>query len=161
MPQSLEQDLERILGALANLLASDGNTRAVSVIANGKATIRETEHDNWDGGQSGYTITIEVPQQIYQQLDGRQNEIEETLSTRAREFSRLYTGQWIAGFVVTTELVQDPQWREKASHWCEMANESKNDGSTDSEEPVVIRTTTPDQEKFPDLTQIQSAVLKD
>lgn len=115
--QSLELDLEKVLGALANLFASDGDTRAVAILALGKTSILQTEFDGWDGGQTGFTVYIEIPQNLYHQLEGKQNEIEESFKERSMEIVRLYDREWIAAFVITTELVDDPNWRDKAKSW--------------------------------------------
>lgn len=163
MPQnSIVDDLNKVLGALTNLLASAGDSEAVRVVAAGKSSIKETDHDNWNGGQTGYTVFLELPQQLYQQLDGKQNDIEERLTEKVRELTRLYDGEWIAGFVITTELVSDPQWREKAWQWCDMVEDaSSSRGTEEPADPFVIKSTKPDASRFPDLSQIQRAVLKD
>ena len=108
--------LKKSSEALTNLFASDGDTRAVAIIALGKATILQTDYDNWDGGQTGFTVYIEIPQNLYHQLEGKHGEIEETFKEKAKEIVRLYEREWIAGFVITTELVEDPHWR-KAKSW--------------------------------------------
>jgi len=113
----LEQDLEGILGALANLCADAGDARAVAILAMGKPRIEQTSSDNWNGGQYGYTIYLEVPQTLYYQLEGKQTDLETTLMEKSHEITRLYDRESIDAFVITTELVHDPQWREKAKAW--------------------------------------------
>jgi hypothetical protein len=159
---SLVDDLEKVLGALTNLLASDSDPEAVKVVAVGKSSIKDTDYDNWNGGQTGYTVYLEVPQRVYHQLAGKHDEIERRLTDKVREITRLYSGEWIAGFVITTELVSDPHWREQAWQWCDMAEDAATAGSAEEpSDPFVIKATTPDAERFPDLSQIQRAVLKD
>lgn len=160
MPDNLAEDLDKILGALTNLLAASGNAQAVKILANGKATIEQTEFDNWNGGQYGYTIYIQIPQKLYHELDGKHGDIEAAMYESSKELSRLYERDSISAFVITTELVEDPQWREKAAHWCEMTEETQNADPSEPGKPVVIESSTPDQEKYPDLSQIQRAVLK-
>jgi hypothetical protein len=113
----IERDLEKILGALTNLFASDGNTRAVAILAMGSASIKQTDYDNWDGGQNGYTIYIQVPNTLYDQISSDLQAIEESFKEKSQAIARLYEREWIAGFVITTELVVDPEWREKAKAW--------------------------------------------
>ena len=38
----IQEDLDKILHALANRFADEGNTRAVAILAIGKATIKQT-----------------------------------------------------------------------------------------------------------------------
>ena len=160
MPESIVQDLYKILGALANLFASDGNVQAVKILANSQHAIRQTDSDGWNSNEAGYTIYLQVPQQFYHELGGKHTELEQTLRLRAMELSRLYDDEWIVGFVITTELVDDLEWREKAAHWCDMNDDSQYVDGDPEPEPLVISSTTPDQDKFPDLSQIQKAVLK-
>lgn len=157
MVSSIANDYDKILGALANLFATDGDTRAVSILAQATATVRDTEYDNWDGGQTGFTFYLEIPQSLYHRLDGKQGEIEESFKKRSEELSRLYNNEWIAGFVITTELARDPEWREKAAQWCDM-NDETDKFKVDGE--IVIKASTPDPERYPDLSKIRRAVLK-
>lgn len=115
--RTLAADLDKVLGALTNIFVSAGDTRAVAILAMSKARIEETDYDGWDGGQTGYTIYLEVPQALYWQLDGKQTEIEGLFKTRAQEIERLYDREWITAFVISTELVNDNKWREKAKSW--------------------------------------------
>src|SRR5262249_201672 len=103
MPQqTIPDDLDQVLGALTKLLASAGNISGVKILANARASIHDTEYDGIDGGQTGYTIYLEIPQPLYHQLKGKQNEVEELFRSRSQEISRLYDHEWISGFVITT-----------------------------------------------------------
>jgi len=113
----LEADLDKVLGALANLFASDGDTRSVAILAMSKPRIEQTDYDRWDGGQTGYTIYLEVPQSLYDQIASDLDGIEQSFRDRASAIVRLYEREWVSRFVISTELVVDPQWREKASSW--------------------------------------------
>ncbi len=86
-------------------------------MALGKARIEQSDYDGWDGGQYYYTIYIEVPESLYSQLKGEQDKIEDSFKERAAEIVRLYESEHIAHFVISTELQEDPQWREKAKAW--------------------------------------------
>ncbi len=118
---TISADLEKILGAIANLFADDGDARAVAILAAGNATIKQTDYayaDSRDPGEGPvYTVYIQVPQALYSQLRGRQEELETKFREKVREITRLYENEWIAGFVFSTELVNDPQWRERAKAW--------------------------------------------
>jgi hypothetical protein len=117
MSRTLTNDLEGVLGAIAGILAQDGMAREVAILANSKASILHTDHDNWDGGIDGYTIYLEIPAHLYTQLADKQTEVEELLKLKAQNITRLYPQEWIQAFVITTELPTDDGWREKAKTW--------------------------------------------
>jgi hypothetical protein len=117
MAQSLEQDLEKVLGAVTKLFASDGDERAVAILAMSKARIEQTEYDRWEGGQYGYTVYLEVPQSLYEQIGEKLDEIEEGFRNRVASIQRLYVNEWISKFIISTELVVDPKWRERVRAW--------------------------------------------
>lgn len=116
--QSIEADLEKVLGALTNLFASDGDTRAVAILAMSTASIRATDSDtSWSDLSTGYTIYLEVPPTLYEQIGTQLDDIEAQFLEKARPLARLYEHEWIAHFAISTELVMDPDWREKAKAW--------------------------------------------
>lgn len=110
----LEEDLDKVLSALADMCASAGDTTAVAILAMSTPSIRQTNFDGWDGGQTYFTISLELPQSFYRQLEGRHDEIANTLKERVKDIERLYEREWIDAFEITTELENDPNWRDKA-----------------------------------------------
>ena len=212
----IQEDLDKILHALADRFADEGNARAVAVLATGKATIKQTGHaytpplttqlnprQFWEQAVSRtddmtadharaataveirapnrvavifsakyqfskaflarperaakleealaavagrrmrlefelagepvgsdkltavrdmaegslYTVYIQLPQALYSQLRGTQEELEAEFRERATEITRLYDSEWIEEFVVSAELVEDPKWRDRAKAW--------------------------------------------
>lgn len=114
---ALEADLDKVLGALTNLFAGAGDARSVAILAMGKPRIEKTGYDGWNGGQYSYTVYLEIPHTLYDQVSDQLNEIEAALQEQARSITRLYESESIEAFVVSTELVVDPDWREKATAW--------------------------------------------
>jgi hypothetical protein len=111
----IERDLDKVLGALANLFASDGDARAVAILAMASASVAQTGYEsNWNERTYFFTVYLQVPQTLYHQLGTDLESIEEQFKERVREIMRLYTDQWIEKFVITTALEHDPEWREKA-----------------------------------------------
>lgn len=111
---SLVDSLDQVLGALNSLFAEEGASKEVAVLALSKATIEETSFDRWDGGIYGYTVHLQIPPNFYAQLGAELEAIEKTLCEKVRQITRLFHQQFIEAFVITTELVEDTQWREKA-----------------------------------------------
>ena len=114
MGRELVDDLEKVLGTMARLYGEEGQAREVAILALSKPTIEQTDYDNWDGGQYGYTIYLEVPDTLYHQLGKEVEKIEASFKDRVNQVTRLYQNQWVQAFTLTTELTVDEDWREKA-----------------------------------------------
>jgi hypothetical protein len=114
--KDLTGDLEKVLATLCRFFADEGKAREVAILAEAKASIEQSNYDNWNGGVYGYTINLVLPEFLYQQL-GPVNAImklEKALLERASDISRLYDNEYIEHFKILTELQADPDWREKA-----------------------------------------------
>jgi hypothetical protein len=114
MSRELKDDLEKILGTMARLYGDEGLAREVAILALSKPRIEQTGYDNWDGGQDGFTIYLEVPITLYHQLGQDVEKIEIAFKDRADQVTRLYQNQCVQAFILTTELTTDEDWREKA-----------------------------------------------
>ena len=115
--RSLTADLEKILGALASLFAHEGNAQIVAILTYSRASIREVDYDNWNGGTYGYEIHLESPAHFYVQIVEKQKQIEEVLKEKAQNITRLYENEYIRSFAIITELADDDGWREEAKAW--------------------------------------------
>ncbi|HYT89622.1 MAG TPA: hypothetical protein VEL76_13025 [Gemmataceae bacterium] len=60
MANDLKADIERILATLTRFFADEGTAREVALLALSRHRIEQTSDDNWDGGQYGYTVYLEV-----------------------------------------------------------------------------------------------------
>jgi hypothetical protein len=114
MGKGLKADLEKVLATMARLYSDEGAAREVAILALSAATIRQTDYDNWNGGQYGYTIYLEVPDHLYHQLGDEVAAIESSFTERANQVTRLYEDEWVQAFTLATQLTADEDWREKA-----------------------------------------------
>ena len=81
----LQRELESFLATLARLFAHKGGSSEVAVLSMGKAVCEQTGYDNWDGGTDVFTITLEVPQTLYNQIVDRRETIEKSLSEQSAQ----------------------------------------------------------------------------
>jgi hypothetical protein len=115
--KDLKADIERILATLVQSFADEGRAREVALLALSRQRITQTSYDNWDGGQYGYTVYLEVPGHLYAQVGKGREEIERCLKDRGNDLTRMYPSDHFDGFELVPELADDPDWREKAKTW--------------------------------------------
>ena len=85
---------------------------AASVLANGGGRIVHWNHDNWDGGFDIWRFLLEVPVEVYFDLDDRERletEINAALATAMEVFTDTIEVK------ITTLLDGDPDWRSKVN----------------------------------------------
>jgi hypothetical protein len=113
----LEADIDKILGGIAKLFAQEGRVREVAILANSHVKTEQTSSDNWNGGTYGYTVNLQLAAHHYAQLTDNQNDIEILLNEKAKNLTRLYPNEFIEAFIISTELVDDAGWRDRAKLW--------------------------------------------
>jgi hypothetical protein len=117
MANDLKAEIERILATLVRFFADQGQAREVAILALSRHRIEQTSYDNWDGGQYGYTVYLEVPGHLYAQVGQERAKIEEILKQKGNDLARLYPGDGFDGFELVPEMDDDPNWRDKAKAW--------------------------------------------
>jgi hypothetical protein len=108
---------EPILATLARLFASDGSAREVAILANSTATIKQTSYDNWNGGTYGYSLYLQVPHWLYNQIIGEVENAETKISEKASFLTRGYENEFLEKVYITPLIAGDKEWRDKAKAW--------------------------------------------
>ena len=114
MGRNLRDDLEKVLAAMAQLYADEGQAREVAVLALSKATIEQTDYSDENGGLYTHTIYLEIPDTLYHQLGREVAKIEDAFKVKANQVTRMYSDELIEAFAITAELTDDEGWRDKA-----------------------------------------------
>ncbi len=65
MSRNLTEDLDKVLATICRFFADEGMAREVAVLAHAKATIQQTNYDNWNGGVYGYTIYLSRSTEVF------------------------------------------------------------------------------------------------
>lgn len=108
---SIVDDLDRILGTMAEHFARNGNTQEVAVLAHSKARI---SHWNTDWNIDQYRVFLEIPGFLFSQISDPKKEIEESLLNVANNIILMYPSEEINAFFLVSALTEDYNWREKA-----------------------------------------------
>lgn len=114
MAADLKEDIERVLATLVRFYADEGHVLEVSLLALSQHRLEQSSSDNWNGGQCGYTLYLQVPGHLYAQIGRDREKIEKTMMEKGNDLARMYPGDHFDGFELVPELAVDPDWRNKA-----------------------------------------------
>jgi hypothetical protein len=105
--------------ATARNLALQGLRAEVGLLAAGKTRLYESSYDNWDGGQWGWSIDIEIDQQVYVPMTDEQRRAMETrIAAAMKEVMRGRGSHHIEQVLLVMEVPKaSSDWREQAKAW--------------------------------------------
>lgn len=104
--------------SIARLAAAQASPKEVALLAIADGEIEPTSYDNWDGGTTGYTVTLSVPVHFYAQIQDACEALEEAIKGRARDFFKKSPRDYLEAVRIVPALEQaDEGWRDKARAW--------------------------------------------
>lgn len=106
------------MASIARLAAAQASPKEVALLAMADGEIEPTSFDNWNGGTTGYTLTLSVPVHLYAQIQEACEALEEAIKSRAKEFFKKDPGEYLEAVRIVPAV--DPLaegWREKATAW--------------------------------------------
>lgn len=118
--EELSEESEALLYTLARIYAQRGMAREVAVLADAEASLKITDHDNWDGGTYNYALFLSVSLEVYAQLDDEERkEIEEKFAEEVCKLFRFDSqNQHLNDVRISAKVSSgDSQWRAKAKAW--------------------------------------------
>lgn len=102
--------IDSILATAARLLLRQNQGKAAHLLADCGGRIVHYDHDNWNGGYDTFRLSLGVPPDVYFDLDDREL-LEQQINTALGTAMQTFTDALIVH--ITTELDEDPDWREK------------------------------------------------
>ncbi|MBA9088394.1 hypothetical protein FHR92_004893 [Fontibacillus solani] len=108
---------EAFLATVARLFALEGATKEVAVLANSSSKVEQTDYDNWNGGTYLYTLFLEISIPLYVQLQNEIEEIQQNIFDKLNQVIPDGSNSYFRNVVITAQLSDDPNWREKAKNW--------------------------------------------
>jgi hypothetical protein len=109
---------EALLNTLARLFAYEGATATVAILSDARASIEQTDYDNWNGGTNFFTLFLYVPVALFAQTMARKSDIEGSVLDKSKLMLEQTSGNNVlAGVRITPERTTDTEWREKAKAW--------------------------------------------
>lgn len=114
------KNADALIATIARLFAADGAAREVAILAAANASIEQVGYDNWDGGQTFYTVRLEVPVWLYSQFDdGRREDLEKLILAKLQPLLRGFPSEHVDNVLLTPQLSTEPGWQQKAKDWVE------------------------------------------
>lgn len=108
------QALEAVMATGAAFLIRDKHIAAASILANATGELRHWNHDNWNGGQDTWMLTLTIPAQAYFELENRE-EIEKQIAEALTTAMEPMSDSDFFEVRVRAVLDRDPEWRRKVA----------------------------------------------
>jgi len=115
--ETLQQDLEAVLRALAQLYAARGDRQKVRMIAHATPRLAELDNDGWNGGTYYYQLSLEVPVQQYAGLEPSRIQVEEQIRKDLEALTAAYVDERIVRVSIGVPIKHDDGWRARAISW--------------------------------------------
>jgi hypothetical protein len=84
-----------------------GASEEGAVLAQSEPTLIETGYDNWASGTTFYTLTLEIPIELYVRLEEQRDALEKSIGGRMSELTRAESGSKITEVVISPKLAED------------------------------------------------------
>jgi hypothetical protein len=91
----------------AKIARLQGAESEAIILEKADASLIETGYDNWDGGQSFYTLMLEIPIPIYASIDDNREALEKSIHQRVKALIRTESGNLITEVVISPVLADD------------------------------------------------------
>ena len=104
--------IDNILAAAARILIFQNKLDEASILANSDISLEHLDHDNWNGGQDTWLLSLRIPIESYLSLTDRsaiENSVAAAIQTPMTAVSK---SDFIKCEVVTS-LEAEPEWRQK------------------------------------------------
>lgn len=109
-----EAQINGILGTAARLLIAGQDVSAASILANATGRITHSDHDNWNGGQDTWLLTLTIPAEAFFELPERE-EIEARITAALNVAVASVSERDHFRVNIACALDDDPDWRAKVA----------------------------------------------
>ena len=104
--KQLSEDIEKILLTAATISSVKGEiNNSLGLFKSAKIDIQQTDYDNWNGGQYGYTLHLQLPINVYSRIEDDLEKIEKDMENRLRSITRKYDNEYISKIIISPSLI--------------------------------------------------------
>jgi nucleoside 2-deoxyribosyltransferase len=111
----LPKNLEKYLAILSRRYKGQGNETLLKIVVNAKPEVDVgVDYDNWNGGQSGHRVRLQVPESLFHEVMEAKNDFAKALCKDLNALAEV-PDEYFAEVVIT--LDEEPvaaDWREKS-----------------------------------------------
>jgi len=115
--KDLSQDIGLLIQNITHIYTNEGNAKYVSILAKSNVSAVQTGYDNWDGGTYEYTVHLDIPHQVYNDIINEINEISTQLISKLDIFIHHYERSSIRQLLISPALIDIDNWQERAIDW--------------------------------------------
>lgn len=108
---------EELSGSIAGVLMQMGHALEVGILATATSSLDESSYDNWNGGTTGYTLTLSVPQNLYGTIGERCAALEEAIKIIGQNFFKGTPNQFLNEVKIVPVINVATEWRSEALAW--------------------------------------------
>lgn len=102
----LPDDIKKILLTAAKISSAKGEINdSLELFKSAKIDIQQTDYDNWNGGQYGYTLHLQLPINVYSRIEDDLEKIEKDMENRLRSITRKYDNEYISKIIISPALI--------------------------------------------------------
>ena len=112
---SLTENIEDIVRTLAHILRERGQQLPVNILRNANIDIRETNYDNWNGGTYGYTLDLQVPVDLYAEIQDNVEAVEKDLLSKLKPLLRSYENEFLENVIIAPKLMKSASEVERTA----------------------------------------------
>lgn len=112
-----KDDIGLLIQNVARMFASEGDAKFVSLLAHSEISAQQTDYNNWDGGQYGYTVYLEITLSLYTQIKDEIEDISEEIKRKLDTFMHTYEDSWVSKVAISPQLVNSETWQDDAKSW--------------------------------------------
>jgi hypothetical protein len=113
---ALTENIGDIVGTLAHILRERGQQPLANILRNASIDIRETSYDNWNGGTYGYTLDLQVPVNLYAEIQDNLEKVEKDLLSQLTPLLRTYENEFLENVIIAPKLLRSsPDANQNAS----------------------------------------------
>jgi hypothetical protein len=110
---TLPREIERFVAALSHVYKNKKQELPQKLVANAIITIEENSFDNWDGGQTGFLLHLQVPDVLFAEVLEAKDEYEKEMKRTLNKLVNI-PHEFIDSVSIEMRLVEDEEWREKS-----------------------------------------------
>jgi hypothetical protein len=115
-------DADALLATAAQALALQGASREVEILAYSDAEFEESGYDNWNGGQTLFTLQIRLSSRLYEQITASRELLEKSILATLQEVFRRYESDHITAVHIHRALNTNKSWKADAQKWLKGEN---------------------------------------
>jgi len=111
----LTENIEDIVRTLAHILRERDHELPVDILRNANIDIRETSYDNWNGGTYGYTLDLQIPVDLYAEIQDNVEAVEKNLLSKLKPLLRSYENEYVENVIIAPKLMRSSSEVEKTT----------------------------------------------